>query len=133
MLKIKLNRIVPGAYGTNFNVPGMFGQFPKDYPDGQAKFFYLDWERKEVEFLPGVIIPLKPFPGILGVARKEPGRYSSVPPGEFAGNMDIRDLTEGTTLYVPVHVPGALVGMRSIRSMCRLRRRTASKSSRMVS
>ena len=106
---IKLNRIVPGAYGTNFNVPGMFGQFPKDYPDGQVKFFYLDWERKEAEFLPGIIIPLKPFPGILAVARKEPGRYSSVPPGEFAGNMDIRDFTEGATLYVPVHVPGALV------------------------
>ena len=41
--------------------------------------------------------------------RKEPGRYSTVPPGEFAGNMDIRDFTEGTSLYVPVHVRGALL------------------------
>ena len=53
--------------------------------------------------------PLRPFPGTLGVARKEPGRYSSVLPGEYAGNMDIRDFTEGTSLYVPVHVPGALL------------------------
>ena len=109
VLKIKINRIVPRAYGTNFNVPGMFGQFPKDYPDGQVKYLYLDLDRKLIEFLPGVFIPLQPFPGTLGVARKEPGRYSSVPPGEFAGNMDIRDLVEGTTLYVPVQVPGALL------------------------
>ena len=109
VLKVKINRIVPRAYATNFNVPGMFGQFPKEYQDGQVKYLYLDWDRKITEFLPGVIIPLRPFPGTIGVARKEPGRYSTVPPGEFAGNMDIRDLTEGTTLYVPVHVPGALL------------------------
>jgi acetamidase/formamidase len=108
-LKVTLNRIVPRAYATNFNVPGMFGQFPKEYADGQVKYIYLDMERKVAEFLPGVFIPLRPFPGTIGVARKEPGRYSSVPPGEYAGNMDIRDLTEGTTLYVPVHVPGALL------------------------
>jgi acetamidase/formamidase len=108
-LMVKINRIVPRAYATNFNVPGMFGQFPKEYADGQVKYVYLDMEKKTAEFLPGVVIPLKPFPGTIGVARKEPGRYSSVPPGEFAGNMDIRDLTEGTVLYIPVHVPGALL------------------------
>ena len=108
-LKVHLNKIVPRAYGTNFNVPGMFGQFPKEYTDGQVKYIYLDLDRKIAEFLPGVYIPLKPFPGTIGVARKEPGRYSSVPPGEYAGNMDIRDLSEGTILYVPVHVPGALL------------------------
>jgi acetamidase/formamidase len=43
------------------------------------------------------------------VARKEPGRYSTVPPGEYAGNLDIRDFVEGTSLYVPVFVPGALL------------------------
>jgi acetamidase/formamidase len=109
VLKIRLNKIDPRAYGVNFNVPGMFGQVPKEYPDGQVKYLYLDWEKKEAEFLPGVFIPLKPFPGTLGVARKEPGQYSTVPPGEYAGNMDIRDLTAGTTLYVPVWVKGALI------------------------
>ena len=108
-LKVKLNKIVPRAYATNFNVPGMFGQFPKDYADGQVKYVYLDLDKKVAEFLPGVFIPLAPFPGTIGVARTEPGRYSSVPPGTYAGNMDIRDLVEGTTLYVPVHVKGALL------------------------
>jgi acetamidase/formamidase len=109
VLKVTLNKIVPRAYATNFNVPGMFGQFPQEYQDGQVKYLYLDLDRKVTEFLPGVYIPLKPFPGTIGVARKEPGQYSTVPPGEFAGNMDIRDLVEGTALYVPVHVSGALL------------------------
>lgn len=109
VLKIKINRIVPRAYGTNFNIPGMFGQFPKEFQDGQVKYLYLDMDRKIAEFLPGIEIPLRPFPGTIGVARAEPGKYSSVPPGEFAGNMDIRDLTEGTTLYVPVWVKGGLL------------------------
>jgi acetamidase/formamidase len=87
----------------------MFGQFPTLYADGQVKYVYLDLDKMTTEFLPGVVIPLKPFPGTLAVARKEPGRYSSVPPGEFAGNMDIRDFVVGSSLYVPVHVPGALL------------------------
>jgi acetamidase/formamidase len=109
VLKVRLNKIVPRAYATNFNVPGMFGQFPAIYQDGQVKYVYLDLDRMVTEFLPGVWIPLRPFPGTLGVARKEPGQYSSVPPGEYAGNMDIRDFVAGTTLYVPVHVTGALL------------------------
>jgi acetamidase/formamidase len=109
VLKVRLNKIVPRAYATNFNVPGMFGQFPATYQDGQVKYLYLDLENMQTEFLPGIVLPLRPFPGTLGVARKEPGRYSSVPPGEYAGNMDIRDFVAGTTLYVPVHVPGALL------------------------
>jgi acetamidase/formamidase len=108
-LDIKIQKIVPRTWGANFNVPGMFGQFPKQFPDGQVKYFYIDNERKVAEFAPGIEIPLRPFPGTLGVARAEPGRYNAVPPGPYAGNLDNRDLVEGTTLHVPVFVPGALV------------------------
>jgi acetamidase/formamidase len=109
VLKVRINKIVPRAYGTNFNVPGMFGQFPGKFPEGQVKYFYLDLERKIAEFAPGIEIPLAPFPGTIGVARAEPGQYSSVPPGRYAGNIDVRELTEGATLYVPVFVKGALL------------------------
>jgi len=109
VLKVRINKIVPRAYGTNFNVPGMFGQCPGKFPEGQVKYFYLDLERKIAEFAPGIEIPLAPFPGTIGVARAEPGQYSSVPPGRYAGNLDIRDLTEGAALYVPVFVKGALL------------------------
>jgi acetamidase/formamidase len=109
VLKVHINKIVPRAYGTNFNVPGMFGEFPDRFPDGQVKYFYLDLGRMIAEFAPGIEIPLAPFPGTIGVARAEPGQYSSVPPGPYGGNLDIRDLTEGATLYVPVFVKGALL------------------------
>jgi acetamidase/formamidase len=109
VLKVKINKIVPRAYATNFNVPGMFGQFPDRFPEGQVKYFYLDLERKVAEFAPGIEIPLRPFPGTTGVARAEPGQYSSVPPGRYAGNLDVRDFTEGAALYVPIFVKGALL------------------------
>ena len=109
VLKVRINKIVPRAYATNFNVPGMFGEFPSKFPEGQVKYFYLDLERKIAEFAPGIEIPLAPFPGTIGVARSEPGQYSSVPPGRYAGNIDVRDLTEGAALYVPVFVKGALL------------------------
>lgn len=109
VLKIKINKITARSYGANFNLPGFLGAFPNLFPDGQVKYFYLDWERKVAEFGQGIEIPLRPFPGTLGVARAEPGRYNAVPPGPYAGNLDNRDLVEGTTLYVPVFVPGALL------------------------
>lgn len=109
VLKVRINRIVPRAYGVNFNLPGMLGQFPGEFPEGQVRYFYLDTRRMVTEFAPGIEIPLAPFPGILGVARAEPGQYSTVPPGPYGGNMDIRELKEGTTLYAPVFVTGALL------------------------
>lgn len=111
VVKVRINRIIPRAYAVNMNLPGAAGtgQFPKDFATGQIKYLYLDWDRKVTEFLPGVYVPLRPFPGVMGVARKEPGRYFTVMPGEFAGNMDIRDFVEGTTLHAPVWVQGGLL------------------------
>lgn len=70
VLKVHINKIVPRSYGANFNVPGMFGEFPSKFPDGQVKYFYLDLDRKVAEFAPGIEIPLAPFPGTL----ESPGR-----------------------------------------------------------
>ena len=109
VLKVTINKIVPRAYAANFNVPGMFGEFPQQFQDGQVRYMYLDLDKMQTEFIPGVVVPVRPFPGILGVARAEPGQYSSVPPGRYAGNLDIRELVAGTSLYVPVFVKGALL------------------------
>src|SRR5437588_10255713 len=109
VLKVKINKIVPRAYAMNFNVPGMFGQFPDRFPEGQVKYFYLDLDRKVAEFAPGIEIPLRPFPGTTAVARAEPGRYSTVRRGRYAGNIDVRDFTEGAAHYSPVFVKGALL------------------------
>jgi acetamidase/formamidase len=54
------------------------------------------------------IVPLRPFCGVMGVARAEDGEFRTRPPGNFGGNMDVRELCAGATLYLPVFNPGAL-------------------------
>ena len=55
-----------------------------------------------------IAVPMAAFPGILGTALSEPGSHHTIPPRQNGGNMDIRHLTAGTTLYLPVWVEGAL-------------------------
>ena len=55
-----------------------------------------------------VAVPLAPFPGVLGVALDEPGAHSTMPPRRAGGNMDIKQLVAGATLWLPVLVDGAL-------------------------
>jgi acetamidase/formamidase len=69
----------------------------------------LDAEKKVARFAEGVEVPLRPFFGSMGVAPPQAsGRVSSAPPGVHAGNLDNKELIAGTTLLIPVHVPGAL-------------------------
>lgn len=111
VLKIRINRIVPRSYGANWNLPRelKLGLFPSTFSKVQVKHFYLDLGRRKTQFLPRIELPVRPFPGIIGVARAESGRYSTVPPGPFGGNLDCRELVEGTTIYLPVFVDGALL------------------------
>jgi acetamidase/formamidase len=109
-LKIHINKIVPRPYASNDSTPGK-GLFPEIFSNKHpyVKYYYLDLKKMQMQFLPGIMVPLAPFPGVVAVARAEPGKYSSGPPGQFGGNMDLRELTEGSTLYLPVFVKGALV------------------------
>jgi acetamidase/formamidase len=76
---------------------------------GPATIIPLDRASMTAEFLPGIVIPLRPFFGSMGVApAPEVGRLSSNPPGRHAGNLDNKELTAGSTLFIPVFVPGAL-------------------------
>src|SRR2546426_4919714 len=69
----------------------------------------LDKKTMTATFAPGIVIPLRPFFGSMGVSpAPELGRVSSTPPGTHAGNLDNKELVAGTTLYIPVFVPGAL-------------------------
>ena len=95
---------------TNFNVPGMFGEFPKRLP-GRPSEISLSRPGQDAHgvFARRRSLPLQAFPGTLGVARKEPGRYSSVPPGDYRRQHGYPRFHRGTSLYVPVLVPGALL------------------------
>jgi acetamidase/formamidase len=52
--------------------------------------------------------PVRPFLGVMGVARAEDGQFRTRPPGSFGGNLDVRELCAGAKLYLPVYCPGAL-------------------------
>jgi len=93
------------AYGYN----GCSGFLRENCRPDSTKIIPLDRNRMTAEFAPGIVIPLKPFFGSMGVAPPpEAGRVSSTPPGVHAGNLDNRELVAGTTLFIPVHVRGAL-------------------------
>ena len=74
-----------------------------------TRIIRLDAQRMIGHFGEGIEVPLKPFFGSMGVAPPPArGRVSSNPPDIHAGNLDNKELVAGTTLYIPVHVKGAL-------------------------
>jgi acetamidase/formamidase len=76
---------------------------------GRTRIIPLDAQTMTAAFAPGIVVPLRPFFGSMGVAPPpEAGRISSNPPWIHAGNLDNRALVAGTTLFIPVHVAGAL-------------------------
>jgi len=107
VLEVKILSIdLPLDYGYN----GCRGFLPENCEQGvPAKIIPLDRRNMTAQFLPGIVIPLHPFFGSMGVApAPDLGRVSSNPPGKHAGNLDNRELTAGSTLYIPVFAPGAL-------------------------
>jgi acetamidase/formamidase len=109
VLEVRIQRIdmaVPWA--TNGFRPTS-GFLREDFPYSRSKMIRLDRERMTGIFSDGIEIGLRPFFGSMGVAPPAAaGRYNSAPPWIHAGNLDNREFTAGTTLYIPVHVKGAL-------------------------
>jgi acetamidase/formamidase len=126
VLEIRILKIVPKRVGTNFNLPGKefptIGALAKDFPEGHVQYFDIDPKAKTVRFKPGIEIPLKPFPGTLavGIDPDDPSPrkggstdrmapVSTLRPWKNGSNMDINEMTEGTTIYLPVFLPGGLI------------------------
>jgi acetamidase/formamidase len=96
-------------FGVNAFAPGS-GVLPDDFPYAALKLLRWPAGASSVEFAPGITLPIAPFFGSIGVAPPPLiGRISSRPPGYHGGNLDNKDLVAGSTLYLPVHVAGALV------------------------
>lgn len=110
VLEVRIKKLVPIDCGVNYHLPGKMGigGLPEDFPTGNFKTLKFDPEKKEALFAPGIIIPLKPFLGVMGVAPKPGEKRSTTIPEYFGGNMDNKELVAGTTLYLPVNVKGAL-------------------------
>jgi acetamidase/formamidase len=74
----------------------------------EPSLFHWKLEGEVSRSLAPAVLPLRPFCGVMGVAPAEAGAFKTRPPGRFGGNMDVRDLTTGATLYLPVFNRGAL-------------------------
>ncbi len=110
-LEVRIQQIrLATNYASNGFSPGR-GVLPKeDFANGRSKIIKLDRGRMVADFAPGIVLPLHPFFGSIGVAPPESaGRINSGPPGIHAGNLDNKDLVAGTKLFIPVHVKGALL------------------------
>jgi acetamidase/formamidase len=126
VMEIRILKIVPKAFGVNFSLPGKdfptVGALAPEMPNGFLKYFYLDWDKRQAEFKPGVVIDLQPIPGTLavGIDPKDPSPrkggstdpmapVSTLRPWKNGSNMDINELQEGTTIFIPVFLKGGLV------------------------
>ena len=126
VMEIRIVKIVPKAFGINFNLPGKdfptIGALAPEMPDGFIKFFTLDLKKKQAEFKPGITLDLRPFPGTLavGIDPNDPSPrkggstdpmapVSTLRPWKNGSNMDINELVEGSTIFIPIFIKGGLV------------------------
>ncbi|MDQ0351360.1 acetamidase/formamidase [Alkalibacillus filiformis] len=105
-LEVEIEHFGTMSWGWTAIIPG-FGLLNEQFEDAYLKVWDLN-NQNVAQFADGIEIPTKPFPGTIGVALPEAGEHSVVPPRKNGGNMDIRHLTKGTRLLLPVWVEGAL-------------------------
>jgi acetamidase/formamidase len=109
VLEVRIRKIDLDIDYAQNNFGPVSGFLPEDFPYRRGKLIKLDRKRMVASFAPNIEIPLRPFFGSMGVAPPpDAGRYNSSPPWIHAGNMDNKEFVGGTTLYIPVHVKGAL-------------------------
>jgi acetamidase/formamidase len=105
VLEIDVLDVAHKGWGWSSVVPGLGflkERFSKPY------LFHWALEGAVSHSLAPAIVPLRPFCGVMGVARAEEGEFRTRPPGAFGGNMDVRELCNGAKLFLPVFCPGAL-------------------------
>jgi acetamidase/formamidase len=107
VLAVEILELKPHDWGWTAIIPD-FGLLTPEFPEAWLNISTVDAQAKTVEFLPGVTLPFAPFPGTIGVAPAQPGEHPTLVPTKWGGNMDIKHLRAGTTLYLPVAVEGAL-------------------------
>ena len=107
VLAVTLHEIEIGAFGWTAITPG-FGFLADEFTEPYLQTFSFEKGQTYVTGPGGARIKLEPFPGVMGVAPATDSLLSTIPPRQNGGNMDDPHLVEGTTVYFPVLVPGAL-------------------------
>ena len=104
-LAVEMLSIETQGWGWTAILPGL-GLLPDDFPDPYLRIFDLSGEFAALDDVAS--IPIEPFFGTMGVCPVGARAQPVMPPGRFGGNLDVRQLTSGSTLYLPVRVEGAL-------------------------
>lgn len=110
VLEVRIGELVPGDYGWNFG---------STRPNGINERLGLDGERVRVEWdidaaagtatsAFGHRVRIAPFFGVMGMPPAEPGFHPTSPPRPTGGNIDCKELVAGTTIFLPIAVPGGL-------------------------
>ena len=110
VLAVEILELRPREWGWTAIIPG-FGLLADEFTEPWLRISEVSKDHGLVRFADGVNLPIAPFPGTIGVAPAEPGKHSVVPPRRWGGNMDIKHLQAGATLYLPVGVEGALFSL----------------------
>ena len=105
-LAVEILDLQTRGWGWTAVLPGM-GLLAEDFPDAYLRTFDLS-DGEYIHFREDIKIPIEPFLGTMGVCPKNATDQGIMPPGKFGGNIDTRQLTIGTTLYLPVEEVGAL-------------------------
>jgi acetamidase/formamidase len=109
VLRVTLLSFAPSGWGWTAVIPG-FGLLADQFEEPALRRWTYDPSMKAPAMMDscGARVPLKPFCGTLGLAPAEPGTHSVVPPRRVGGNLDVRDLSAGVQLELPVEVEGGL-------------------------
>ena len=109
MLEVRIDKIELGNDWGYCGFRPLAGTLPEDFPDRTLSHIPVDRARRICTLPWGTELALAPFFGVMGVA--PPARYgtiSTIQPREHGGNLDNKELVEGTTLFLPVWVDGAM-------------------------
>ena len=110
-LRVRFDEFHPSGWGWTANIPG-FGLLADQFVEPALHIWKYDSAHPTFAlFAAGGQVPLKPFVGTVGLAPAEEGLHSVVPPRRVGGNMDIRDMSAGTELLLPVEVEGGLLSL----------------------
>jgi len=107
VLEVEILELAMTGWGWTALIPG-FGLLADQFPDPWLKHWALAPGAPTATFADGIEVPVAPFPGTIGLAPPTPGPHSTVPPHPWGGNLDVKHLTAGTKLYLPVGVDGGL-------------------------
>ena len=109
-LAVDIGALVPAAHGACLagGRPSAWNKRLGVVGDGVVQTYALDAATMTGTSSLGRTVRLRPFLGVMGMPPDEPGIHSTIPPRATGGNLDCRELVSGSTLYLPIAVPGAL-------------------------